>query len=150
MVSNIKTQRIFFTIICNFMIIYQGTTNVVSIYNCDKQIQKNSKLPAKYYIVIALNIKYREDIIKYQGPTKWVRPTILNSSHASAIFMKRISFDLKFYSLWLSLLPHIIVMKEKQCTGRRGENNSSCKCLQYKNMYINGCFLSMWNKMMCC
>ena len=130
-----KHKEFFFTIIYNFMIIYQGTTNDVFIYKCS---------------VIALHIRYRDDIIKYQGPTKWVRPTILNSSHASAIFMKRISFDLKFYSLWLSLLPHIIVVKEKQCTGRRGENNSSCKCLQYKNMYINGCLLSMWNKVICC
>ena len=131
----------FFTIICNFMFIYQGKTKSVSIF----QLRC-----AKYYSIIALKIRYRDDIIKYQGPTKWVRPTILNSSHASAIFMKRISFDLKFYSLWLSLLPHIIVMKEKQCTGRRGENNSSCKCLQYKNMYINGCLLSMWNNVICC
>ena len=37
------------------MIIYQGTTNDVFIYKCR---------------VIALHIKYRDDIIKYQGPTK--------------------------------------------------------------------------------
>ena len=37
------------------MIIYQGTTNDVFIYKCR---------------VIALHIKYRDDIIKYQGPNK--------------------------------------------------------------------------------
>ena len=42
------------------MIIYQGTTNDVFIYKCD--IFKFS--------VIALHIKYRDDIIKYQGPNK--------------------------------------------------------------------------------
>ena len=128
MVSNINTTSVFsqlYAISCLFIKVHQM---VCLFFNA-----------AKYYSIIALKIRYRDDIIKYQGPTKWVRPTILNSSHASAIFMKRISFDLKFYSLRLSLLPHIIVVKEKQCTGRRGENNSSCKCLQYKNMYINGC-----------
>ena len=143
MVSSINTKNVFsqlYAISCLFIKVHQM---VFLFFNGDE-------LAAKYYSIIALKIRYRNDITKYQGPTKWVRPTILNSSHASAIFMKRISFDLKFYSLWLSLLPHIIVMKEKQCTGRRGENNSSCKCLQYKNMYINGCLLSMWNNVICC